>query len=206
MTPRHVLPAALVAALALAGCATPPPVHFHTLLAPATTASAPAAPAGFLIDVLPVGIPPQLDQPYLVVRLPDGGVALPDNERWTGPLADEVRSALSAELSRRLGTRDIAGLARPAGQPVLRIQLQVRRLDAAIGRAVQLDADWSLGLADAAAGARLACGGRFEADAPGGYPALVQAEQQALAALAARIAADARAWSGAKPAGCSAAA
>ena len=195
MTPRSgSLRGLLAAACAVAGCAAvPPPVHFHTLLAPASEPAV-ADPAGFLIDVLPVGIPPQLDQPYLVVHLPDGGITMPDNERWTGPLADEVRSAVSAELTRRLGTRDVAGLPRPAGRSVLRMQLQVRRLDATVGREVQLDADWSVGSADDAGAARRTCGGRFTVAAPGGYAELVRAEQRALADLAGRIAADLRAW------------
>jgi uncharacterized lipoprotein YmbA len=70
----------------------------------------------------------------------------------------------------------------------------VRRLDAWLGRQVQLDAGWSLSTVDGAgrAGTRLTCQGRFEEAASAGYTGLVQAQQRAVAALAARIAADAR--------------
>jgi uncharacterized lipoprotein YmbA len=196
-----------VAAAAAAGCSTPPPVHYHTLLAPAAAPAAMAAPAavrppGFVIDVLAVGVPPQLDQPQLRVRQADGGVALLENERWAGPLPDELRSALSAQLTRLLGTQDIAGLPATTGGQVLRIKLQLRRLDAWPSARVQLEADWSMAFTGEGNGPRLTCGGRFETAAAGGYPALVLAQQQALAALAERMAADARRWAAARTAGC----
>lgn len=192
------------AILGLSACSSSAPVHYHTLLAPPGPAAAAARPAPFLIEVLPVGIPAQVDQAQLVVHEGDGSLAILDKERWAGPLADEIRGSLSAELTRDLGTLDVAGLARPAGKPVLRIKVQVRRFDAWPGQQVELDADWSIGVADASGGARLTCQGRFGQPAAGGYQGLVQAQQRAIAALAARIAADARNWQGARTAGCSA--
>jgi hypothetical protein len=194
---RHALPAL---ALGLAACASAP-VHYHTLLAPAAAAAPPARPVPFLLEVLPVGVPAQLDQPQFVVREGDGGVAVLDGERWASPLGDELRGALSATLAARLGTQDVAGLPAPAGRPVMRVKLQLRRLDAWSGQRVLLEADWSLGFADAPQ-ARLACHGRFEQAAAGGYPALVAAEQHTVAALADAIAADARRRARSRDAGC----
>ncbi|MDR3518089.1 MAG: PqiC family protein [Azospirillaceae bacterium] len=181
-------------ALGLAACTSSAPVHYFTLLAPAAASATAGPPAPFLIDVLPVGIPAQLDQPQLVVRQGDSGVTVLDGERWAGPLDDEFRSALSTALTGRLRTQDIADLAAPAGKPVLRIKLEVRRFDAWPGQRVQLDADWSLGFADDAGNARLACHGQFDEPASGGYPELVEAEQRAVAKMAARIAGDASGW------------
>jgi uncharacterized lipoprotein YmbA len=192
----------LAAVAGLTACSSAP-VHYHTLVAPIEQVAATEQPAPFLIEVLPVGIPVQLDQPQLVVRQGDSGVAVLDGERWAGPLGDEVRAALSAKLTRRLGTQDIAGLARPSDKQVMRIKLQVRRFDVWPGQRSQLDADWSLGVADEAGNARLACHGQFDAAASGGYPELVQAQQRLIAELAARIAADARAWSLSRHAACS---
>lgn len=192
----------LAAVVGLTACSSAP-VHYHTLLAPIGHVAATGQPAPFLIEVLPVGIPVQLDQPQLVVRHGDSGVAVLDGERWAGPLGDEVREALSAKLTRRLATQDIAGLARPSDKQVMRVKLQVRRFDAWPGQRSQLDADWSLGVADEAGNARLTCRGRFDASAPGGYPELVQAEQRLIAELAGRIAEDARAWSLSRNAACS---
>jgi uncharacterized lipoprotein YmbA len=165
-----------------------------------------AAPAGqgapFVIEVLPVGVPPQIDQPQMVVRTGESGLAFLENQRWGAPLGDELRSALSAELTRRLGAQDIAGLARPVGIPVLRIKLQVRRFDAWLGQAAQLDADWSMGLADKGEIRRLACHGQFDEPALEGFPELVQAQQRAIADLAGRIADDARQLARAQSARC----
>ena len=191
----------LAAVVGLTACSSAP-VHYHTLLAPIEQVAATEQPAPFLIEVLPVGIPVQLDQPQLLVRQGDSGIAVLDGERWAGPLGDEVRAALSARLTRSLATQDVAGLARPGDRKVMRIKLQVRRFDIWPGQRSQLDADWSLGVADEAGNARLICHGQFDAPAPGGYPQLVQAQQRLIAELAARIAADARAWSRSRSAGC----
>ncbi|GGI53371.1 PqiC family protein [Oxalicibacterium solurbis] len=199
---RPGLAATIVLIAGLTACSSAPPVRYHTLLAPAAQTIAHGEPAAFLIDVLPVGIPAQLDQPQLVVRAGDSSLALLDGERWAGPLSDELRNALSAQLTRKLDTLDIAGLPRSTDKPVLRIKLQVRRFDAWPGQRVRLDADWSLGLADETGNARLICHGQFDEPVSGNYPELVQAQQRALAALADRIATDARSWMGSRQSDC----
>lgn len=197
--PTAALPAP--ATVPLPAPATAPLPTPATALRPSPAVAPATRPSPFLIEVLPVGVPAQLDQPQLVIRQDDSSLVVSENERWAGPLADELREALSAELTHRLATRDIAGLGRPGAEPVMRIKVQVRRLDAWLDRRIQLDADWSLDrigadaatTTDASEAGRLTCGGRFEVAADPGYPGLVRAQQQALARLAARIAADARA-------------
>ncbi len=179
--------------LTLGACSSPP-IHYHTLLAPSAPGSVIDEPVPFLIDVLPIGLPEQLDQVQLVVRQGTSGVAMLDGERWAGSLGEELRHALSAELTSRLATRDIAGLVRPANKSVLRIKLLVRRLDSWPGQKLELEADWSLSMAEAPENLRLLCHGRFNEPATGSYPELVQAGQRAISALAARVAADARSW------------
>jgi uncharacterized lipoprotein YmbA len=187
-------------ALALAGCASDP-MHYHTLSAP-TMAGSTGQAAPFAIDVLPVGIPAQLDQQQLVVRQGASGLIVQDGERWSGAYADEIRDALAVQLAASLPAQDVSGLGRTAGQPVLRIQVQVRRFDAWIGDKVQFEGTWRLGFADGDAKARLLCSSRFEVPARGGYPEVVQAQQAVLARLAAEIAARARTWDGAASAAC----
>ncbi|MDR0576650.1 MAG: PqiC family protein [Candidatus Accumulibacter sp.] len=184
--------------LGLIACASPP-VRYHTLLSAREAPATDPAPSGFLIDVLAVGIPARLDQPQLVVREGPAGVVMPVGEHWAGPLEEELRIALSAELTARLKTRDVAGLARPAHRSVLRIKVEIRRLDAWPGQKVRLDADWSLGFADAAADARLVSHGQFEEPVPPGYPELVLGQQRLIAALAEKIATDARQWAAYPP-------
>lgn len=120
-------------ALVLAACGGSAPVRYYTLV-PAADAYAPTATqsaitpsaAPFQFELLPVGVPAQVDQPQLVVRQGGQGVAVLDGERWIAPLGDEVRGALSADLARQLHTQDVSGL--PAGaRPVLRIKVDLLR-------------------------------------------------------------------------------
>lgn len=197
-------PGLSVAVIALTGCSSSAPVHYHSLLAPPGPATSTGQRGLFVIELLAVGIPAQLDQAQLVVRNRDDSIGILNGERWAGPLADEIRSGLSAEITRDLDTQDIAGLARPAGKPVLRIKVQVRRLDAWLGQKVKMEADWSIGVADESGNARLTCRGRFDEPAAAGYQQLVQAQQRTIAALAARIAVDARNWERSRTSGCQA--
>lgn len=193
----------LLAATLILGACSSAPVRYHTLLAPAVSSMPThAAPVPFVIEVLPVGIPAQLDQPQLVVRQDASSLTLVEGERWAAPLADEFRQALSAELAARLGTQDVAGLSAPPGRQVLRLKVQVRRLDAWPSQAVELEADWRLRFADERGNAQLVCGGRFRQQATGDYAQLVKAQQATLAALAERIAADARRFGSTHDAAC----
>jgi uncharacterized lipoprotein YmbA len=186
----------LTAILLVLGACASSPVHYHTLLPVLEKPSSDQVPSRFLIDLLDVGIPAHLDQPQLVVRQGSTGIVALDGERWAGPLNEELRNALSAELVYRLKTQDISGLATPARKPVLRLKVQIRRLDAWLDHEVRLDADWALGFTDEAGvrSVRLVCSGQFETPTPGGYPELVLGQQRLIAALAERISADARNW------------
>lgn len=176
--------------VSLSACSSPS-VHYHTLVAPIAEVPTPVQPAPFLIAVLPVGIPSQIDVPQLVVRQGDSGAKVLDNERWLSPLGDEIRTALSVGLMQRLGTQDVAGLAKTEETPTIKIQLQVRRFETWPGRVVEFDAGWSL----SSQGKRLVCSSRFSQATEPGYTAMLQAQQQIIAGLATQIAATARQWS-----------
>jgi hypothetical protein len=185
--PRCLLAAAT--ALVLAACASAP-VHYYTLIAPASAPAQAAVdrgapPAAFQFELLPVGIPAQADQPQLVIRQGGQGVAPLGGERWIAPLAQEVRGALSADLAQALHTQDVSGL--PAGdKPRLRIKVDLRRFDSALGDYALIDAAWSLRLLPG--GTALACTGQVREPVGAGYDALVEGHQRALARLAAQIA------------------
>ncbi|MBS1158111.1 MAG: hypothetical protein H6R15_530 [Proteobacteria bacterium] len=178
--------------LGLSGCASSP-VHYYTLMAPVQEIKAPTKPPlGFRLDILPVSLPTQVDRQTLVVRQGENGIVILDSERWTTTFADEFRDALSDSLTRSLGTQDVAGLPRAKGDRVLRVKLQVRRLDAWLGQRVQLETEWTLAFVNDATNKPLTCHAQFDIAAPGSYPQLVGAQQRAIALLAAGIAADAR--------------
>lgn len=178
---------------ALAGCSSPT-VRYHTLVAPPTAAQNAARPASFLIEVLPVGVPAQIDVPQLVVRQGESDALILDNQRWLSPLGDEFRSALSAGLTERLATQDVAGLSRSAEKPTIRIRLQVRRFDTWPGRFVKLDSDWSLSARNGEARMRLVCRSRLTERAEQGERAMLAAQRQAVARLTDQIAATLHRW------------
>jgi uncharacterized lipoprotein YmbA len=184
----------VVLALSLLACASVP-VHYYTLVPPSQSAISHASGAApFLIDVLPVDVPSQLDQSSLVVRHNDSMLQLSDNERWASPLSDQIRTALSIQLARLLNSQDMAGLPASEGMPVLNIKVEIRRLDSWLGRNIQLDADWSVGLAGRAAGQRFTCRASMEVPAGNTYVELVNAQQKAMMELAAHVADSARQW------------
>lgn len=193
----------LALGLLLAGCASAP-LHYYTLMAPAGGSDPVAAASPLSFELMPVNVPAQVDQPQLVVREGGQGVALLGSERWIAPLADEVRSALSADLVRQLHGADLSGMA--AGEkPRLRIKLDVRRFDSAPGAYALIDAAWSVRAAAGDSPAALACTTRVREAVGPGYPALVQGHQRAIAQIAGQIAIVARALADGQKAACPAA-
>lgn len=185
---RVIVLALIPFVFSIVGCNSTPSVNYHTLLTPAPKTTTAVEPANFLIDVLPVGMPAQLDQSQLIVRHNHSGISILDGERWNGALSDEFRSALSTELSSYLNTQDTSGLALSTTKPTLRVKVQVRRFDAWPNQQAQLEADWSLGFANKPNNERLLCNSQLEQAAVGGYVELVQAQQRLVTALAAEIA------------------
>ena len=190
-------------AMALAGCASAP-MHYYTLMPPAAESPSEAAdqgPAGLPFELLPVGVPAQVDVPQLVLREGGQSVAMLEGRRWIAPLGSEVRGTLSADLARQLHSQDVSGL--PANQrPLLRIKLDVRRFDSQLGGYALIEASWSVHLLHAAHGGALACSSRVRETVGPGYDALVQGHQRALEQLAAQIAGVARALGRGQAAAC----
>jgi len=187
-TNKAVVSALACSLLALAACSSAP-TQFYTLLPPPTAAQATAA--SFQIEVQSVDLPPQVSTPQLVVRTGGSEMVPVDTRRWIAPLGDEIRDALSADLSRQLGARDVYGL--PGGGtaptlPVWRISVKVQRFESALGAYARIDAVWALQRAGDH-GIALTCGSSISESVQAGYPDLVEGHQRAVAQLAARIAA-----------------
>jgi uncharacterized protein len=182
---RHLM--AALGTAALAACASAP-VHYYTLIpAPDSAQSEVAAPsAAFQFELLPVGIPAQNDVPQLVVRQGGQAVGLLDGERWIAPLADEVRGALSVDLSRQLNTQDIGSGLPVDGKPVVRIKVDLRRFDSSPGRYALIEATWSVRPLKGAT--VLTCSSRITENVGQGFDGLVAGHQQALSELAGQIA------------------
>jgi uncharacterized protein len=181
-------PAAVLAALGLAACSAAP-TRYYTLLPPPVAPAASAAP--FQIEVDAVDLPQQVDTQELVVRTSTGELQPVDTRRWIAPLGDELRDALSAGLSQRLGAHDVHGLANaiaPQGQPTWRIGVKVQRFESTLGGAARIDVLWTLRRSDDKA-ARLTCASSVSESVGPGYEALAEGHQRAVGEIAARIAA-----------------
>ncbi|HVT35779.1 MAG TPA: PqiC family protein, partial [Nevskiaceae bacterium] len=139
------------------------------------------------LDVAAVSIPAQVDMPQLVVREGGGQVAVAEQQQWIAPLADEIRNALSADLTQRLHAVDVHRAARSADDPVWRVQLDVQRFDSLLGQRAHMEAVWSL-RAPGKDAAALSCPASADVPVSAGYAALVEGHQQALRQIAAQIA------------------
>lgn len=182
---RHLV--AALGAVLLAACASAP-THYYTLIPASNNAQAErsAPPANFQFELLPVGIPAQDDVPQLVVRQGGQAVALLNSERWIAPLADEIRGALSVDLSRRLNAQDISSGLPVDGKPVLRIKVDLRRFDSSPGSYALIDATWTV--RPLKGNVVLTCSSRINENIGQGYEGLVAGHQQALGELAEQIA------------------
>jgi len=149
----------LFAVIALTACSASPPVRYYTLQNAAR--STPERPLSvspqrtaanitnsdrkpFVLQILPVKISPTIDLPQLLVRSNEGEVALLENDRWVGPLGDEVRSALVSQLTGVLKVPEGSSLDIPQDLPIYRLQVDVTRFDSVRGRYVLQDTNWSL--------------------------------------------------------------
>jgi uncharacterized lipoprotein YmbA len=174
----------LVITVLVSSCASTPS-HFHTLVREADPASFGASAAEVQLTVDPVKIPAQVDRLELVTRLPDGGIAIAEGERWIAPLADELRNALSIELLRRLSRRDPG---QAGGSNSLAVRLNVQRFESSANRYALIEASWHLELKEAGSDVRVVCRTRAYEEVRGGYAELVRGYQRAILAIAGEIA------------------
>ncbi|MDB5984499.1 MAG: lipoprotein family [Pseudomonas sp.] len=197
---------AIVAALGLTACSSAP-THYYTLV-PTVPQATPAASAkivvpAFQFEMQPVRIPVQVDQPQVVVRQSNGGLAILETERWSAPLADEFHDALANQMELKLGTRDLAGLPKLPGAAVLALQTDVRRFDSIPGQYALIDVVWSLSLRKEGEQRRsLTCSSVIRQPAGAQVQDLVQAHQQAIDKLAGVIAGTAQRFGRGADVGC----
>jgi len=141
-----------------------------------------------MIEVVPVTVPSQVDQPQIMLRDSTDSLTPLYSERWAAPLTNEVQAALSEGLTRRLGVMDVNAVKPARGQPVWRVQVDVQRFDSIDGRAVMVDATWRVRGINLKAPASLCRTQIHRAVSEPGIAALVQAHQQAMGTLSEQIA------------------
>ena len=180
--PRYTYP---VIAWLLTSCASTSP-HFHTLVRESERSAGTPARADVRLKVEPVRIPAQVDRLELVTRLPNGGITITDGERWIAPVADELQSALSVELLRRLGGADPVDA---VGTDSISVRLDVERFESAPSRYALIEASWSLELKMSRRDVLVVCRTKAYEAVTGGYPEVVDGYQRAVGVIADEIAA-----------------
>lgn len=184
----------LCAGLTLLGCSSPT-LHYYTLLADPLDSRASQLPPDYQLEVSSVRVPLSVDQPQIVVRQGQGHLAVLENDRWPGPLSEEFQQALSVQLERKLGARDLAGLAKDPRRPVLSVQVEVRRFETLPGRYALIDALWSVAFRAPDQSPRtLTCASLIQQSADARLSNVVLAHQQLIEQLATRIANQADVW------------
>jgi uncharacterized protein len=175
----------IVVASLLSSCASTSP-HFHTLVRESERSPGTPAQADFRLKVDPVRIPAQADRLELVTRLPNGGITVADGERWIAPVADELQSALSIELLRKLGGTDPADT---VGADSISVRLNVERFESAPSGYALIEASWSLELKMSRKEVMVVCRTKAYEAVTGGYPEIVRGYQRAVGVIADDIAA-----------------
>jgi uncharacterized lipoprotein YmbA len=184
--------AGLVAILALAACSSPPS-RFYTLGSgdAAATSMRTAANPALLIEVPPVDVPSQIAKNQLVVQTGAAQVDVLEQERWASPPADEIRRALSGDLTQRLDTIDVFGSPYPEGVPVYRVSVNVQRFESWPASRALIEAVWSVRAVRTRA--VLTCRSFVAEPVGAGFDALVAGHRRALDRMSAEIAAGVRA-------------
>lgn len=188
--------AALGALVALAACASPAS-RFYTLNADGAGAASSSANAGavavrsaanpaFLIEVPPVDVPPQVAKNQLVVQTGATQVRVLEDDRWASLPGDEIRRALSTDLTQQLGTIDVYGTAYPEATSVYRVSLNVQRFESWLGSHALIDAVWSVRAVKSTA--VMTCRSVVSEPVGSGFDALVNGHRVALQQISTQIA------------------
>lgn len=185
--------AALLAALALAGCLGPgttTPPRFFVLSAVEATPPAASPREGPALGVGPVSFPDWLDRPQLVTRVGANEVRLAEFAHWAEPLDETFTRVLATNLARLVPTERVAVYPWSRSTQIdARVEMQVLHFEAATTGDVTLEAVWRLLRGDgreitpARRSLHVASAG---SDAP---DAVVAAMSRALAALSRELAA-----------------
>ena len=191
---------ALALALAAGGCTSVEAPRFHSLL-PSTALAARTLEGGPLyIDLGPVGIPASVDQPQWVVRAADDSLRLLEQERWVGPLRDELRGALAERLAQQWAAVDVRATPAPVGSG-WRVRVDVLRFESVAGREAWVDSQWSASSLGNPARV-LSCRSSLREPAGADLPSLAAAHRRVVTRLADQIGERLRALQAGAVAGC----
>lgn len=131
------------AAALLAACTSAPPlIRSYTL---ASTSTAPS-PVGERLQfrLLNVNVPARLNSEIMVAQSRDGASYELADETWAAPFPDELRNAISADLTQQLPGIDVTYIAAEPQRPVYTLRVSVQNFFTIVGEQTSLAASWSL--------------------------------------------------------------
>ena len=184
---------AIAGMVALAACSSPSSRFYtlgdvsgsngvQTVASSVRTSQAPA----WLIEVAPIDVPPQVAKTQLVVQTGPTQVKVLEEERWASLPGDELRRALSTNLTQQLNTIDVYGTAYSDATPVYRVSMNVQRFESWPGSHALIDAVWSVRAVRSTA--VMTCRSVVSEQVGSGYDALVDGHRRALQRVAAQVA------------------
>lgn len=137
--------AAVLFAVALAGCGSSPKTSFYTLAPGPVQPDAARGAAQFTVAVGPVTLPDAVDRPQLVVRVATNQVALLDQHRWAEPLKSEIPRVIAGNLAQLLGITRVWAYPQNADNDAdYRVRVDIVSFESAPGDSVTLGALWAV--------------------------------------------------------------
>jgi uncharacterized lipoprotein YmbA len=137
-----------VSVITLPGCGTSAPTRFYVL------SPMPASDEGsqvvldercLAIGIGPVTLPQYLERPQIVTRLSSNEMRLADFDQWAEPLKDNFTRVMAENLSALLCADAMAIFPWTGSTPVdYQVQVEVIRLDGALGGEVVMTARWAI--------------------------------------------------------------
>lgn len=188
---RFGIPAMVLVAAVLGGCASSAPQYYSLQAADSTQSpGSPTVDSSYAINVQPVVIPQQVARPQIVVRASPSAEVVPLNSAlWAGPLEAQIRNAFAEELAHRLNVLDVGRSGAADALPVWRIYIDVQRFDSFYDAEVQQELVWRMVPQGMLRGVKeRLCSAQVRLPVGTGMAALVEGHRQALAALAAVMA------------------
>jgi len=171
--------------LMLAGCASSVSSKYYVLnpLAEGKVQSEESCPA---IGIGPIKLPDYLNRAQIVTRTSPNEVTLSYSDLWAEPLNESVPRLLAENISQLVCTKEIVFFPwRPSRVPDVRVEVEVLKMDGALGGSVALEVWWSVGSGKTRMARKATYTETVESQS---YGALVQAESRAVASLSRDIA------------------
>ncbi|HVW63919.1 MAG TPA: PqiC family protein [Nitrosospira sp.] len=187
---RYVLFGAAV--LLGAGCASIPETRFYTLAEPSGSSEAsdsrlPLSSSPVFIDVMPVNVPERLARPQLVIRTKGQAsqLLILEQDRWSSHFNHELRDAFATRIASRIGAINETRGRREPGQPAYRIAIELNRVDAVLGGAVNARFGWTITRTTDSRGA--ACYSELSEPVSAGIDGVVEGVRRAVSQVAEEI-------------------